>query len=77
MTWYKGSSMTGVALGMATNGTYSFFGPFCCWIILGVMLGIKGWTLAPIDWVCAVFMAIGILIISMNPLDLFRKKEAL
>ena len=77
MTWYKGSSMNGVALGMATNGTYSFFGPFCCWIILGVIFGIQGWTLAPIVWLCAILMAVGILIISMNPLDLFRKKEAM
>ncbi|HEY8891986.1 MAG TPA: hypothetical protein VIM70_17235 [Clostridium sp.] len=76
MTWYKGSSMTGVALGMATNGTYSFFGPFCCWIILGVGFGIKGWTLSPISWACAVLMAIGILIIAMNPMDLFKKREA-
>ncbi len=75
MTWYKGSSMTGVALGMATNGTYSFFGPFCCWIILGVIFGIKGWTLTPISWACAVLMAIGILIIAMNPMDLFKKSE--
>ena len=76
MTWYKGASMTGVALGMATNGTYSFFGPLCCWIILGVGFGIKGWTLTPISWFCAVLMAIGILIISMNPLDLLKKREA-
>ncbi len=76
MTWYKGSSMNGVALGMATNGTYSFFGPFCCWIILGVIFGIQGWTLPTVDWICAVLMAVGILVISMNPLDLFRKKEA-
>lgn len=76
MTWYKGSAMTGVALGMATNGTYSFFGPFCCWIILGVGFGIKGWTLSPIAWGCAVLMAVGILIIAMNPLDLFKKEEA-
>lgn len=76
MSWYKGNSMTGVALGMATNGTYSFFGPFCCWILLGVILGIPGWTIPPIDWACALLMAVGILIISTNPLDLFRKKEA-
>jgi len=76
MTWYKGSSMTGVALGMATNGTYSFFGPFCCWLILGVGFGIEGWTLSPISWVCAVLMAIGILLIAMNPMDLFKKGEA-
>ncbi|GCD08824.1 hypothetical protein [Clostridium tagluense] len=76
MSWYKGSSMTGVALGMATNGTYSFFGPFCCWIILGVGFGIKGWSLSPISWICAVLMAIGILIIAVNPMDLLKKKEA-
>ena len=76
MSWYKGSAMTGVALGMATNGTYSFFGPLCCWLVLGVGFGIKGWTLTPIAWVCAVLMSVGILIISMNPLDLFKTKEA-
>lgn len=76
MTWYKGAAMTGVALGMATNGTYSFFSPFFCWIILGVILGIKGWMLTPISWVCAVIMAVGILLIAMNPMDLFKKKEA-
>ena len=75
MTWYKGSAMTGVALGMATNGTYSFFGPLCCWLILGVGFGIEGWTLTPIAWLCAVLMAVGILIIAMNPMDLFKSKE--
>ena len=67
--------MTGVAMGMATNGTFSFFGPFCCWILLGVVFGIKGWTIPPIDWFCAVLMAFGILIISANPMDFFRKQE--
>ncbi|MGH4120560.1 hypothetical protein [Clostridium sp.] len=76
MTWYKGSSMTGVALGMATNGTYSFFGPLFCWLILGVGFGIEGWSLTPISWFSAVLMAIGILIIAMNPLDLLKKGEA-
>ncbi|EHJ02085.1 protein of unknown function DUF6 transmembrane [Clostridium sp. DL-VIII] len=75
MTWYKGNSMCGAALGMACNGTYSFWGPFCCWIILGVFYGIEGWSLPPIAWGAAILMIIGILVISMNPLDLFRKKE--
>lgn len=76
MAWYKSSSMTGVALGMATNGTYSFFGPFFCWLILGVGFGIEGWAISPISWFCAVLMAIGILIIAMNPMDLLKKREA-
>lgn len=76
MCWYKGNSMCGAALGMACNGTYSFWGPFCCWIILGVFAGIDGWGLPPIAWIAAILMVIGILVISMNPLDLFRKEEA-
>lgn len=74
--WYKGNSMCGAALGMACNGAYSFWGPFFCWLVLGVFVGQEGWALAPIAWAAAIVMVIGILIISMNPLDLFRKKEA-
>lgn len=74
--WYKGNSMCGAALGMACNGAFSFWGPFFCWIVLGVFAGIEGWTLAPIAWFAAVLMAFGILVIAMNPLDLFKKKEA-
>lgn len=76
MWWYKGNSMTGAAMGMATNGTYSFFGPLSCWVLLGIIIGEEGWSLTGIEWFAAVTMAIGIWIIAMNPLDLFRKKEA-
>jgi len=74
--WYKGNSMCGAALGMACNGAYSFWGPFFCWLVLGVFVGQEGWALPPIAWAAAVVMVIGILVIAMNPLDLFRKKEA-
>lgn len=75
MFWYKGNGMCGTALGMACNGTYSFWGPFCCWILLGVILGMDGWGMPPIAWIAAVLMALGILIIAMNPMELFSKKE--
>ncbi len=75
MTWYRGNSMCGTALGMACNATYSFWGPFFCWILLGVINGMEGWTIPPIGWIAAVLMTFGILVIAMNPLDLFRKKE--
>ncbi|HAR84434.1 MAG TPA: hypothetical protein DCR69_01755 [Clostridium sp.] len=75
MSWYNGNSMCGAALGMACNGTYSFWGPFCCWIILGVIGGMDGWALPPIVWISAVLMMFGILVIAMNPKDLFKKKE--
>ena len=75
MSWYRGNSMCGAALGMACNGTYSFWGPFCCWIILGVIFGIQGWSIPLIAWIAAILMAFGILVIAMNPMDLFKKKE--
>ena len=77
MSWYRGNSMCGTALGMACNATYSFWGPFFCWILLGVIGGIDGWSLPPVVWAGAIMMTFGILIIAMNPLDLFKKKEAL
>lgn len=74
MSWYKGNSMCGAALGMACNGTYSFWGPFCCWIVLGLIGGMDGWAIPPIAWVAALMMAFGILVIATNPLELFKKE---
>lgn len=74
--WYKGNSMCGAALGMACNGAFSFWGPFFCWIVLGVVFGEPGWTISPIGWLAAVVMVLGILLIAMNPLDLFKRREA-
>ncbi len=75
MCWYNGNSMCGAALGMACNGTFSFWGPFCCWIVLGGFGGMEGWALPPIVWFAAILMVLGILVIATNPLELFRKKE--
>ncbi|SCY89192.1 hypothetical protein SAMN05216233_1349 [Desulfoluna spongiiphila] len=75
MFWYKGNSMCGAALGMSCNGTFSFWGPFCCWIVLGITFGLEGWSIPPIAWAAAVVMVIGIFTIALNPLDLFAKKE--
>ena len=75
MFWYKGTSMCGAALGMSCNGTFSFWGPFCCWIVIGVAFGIDGWSMPPIAWAAAVVMVIGIFVIALNPLDLLKKKE--
>lgn len=74
--WYKGNSMCGAALGMACNGMFSFWGPFFCWLVIGIIWKQDGWTLPPVAWVAAVLMAFGIFVIAMNPLDLFKKKEA-
>ena len=75
MFWYKGNAMCGAALGMSCNGTFSFWGPFCCWILLGVIFGYEGWSMPPIAWLAAILMVIGIFIIAMNPLDILKKKK--
>ncbi len=72
--WYKGNSMCGAPLGMACNGAYSFWGPFFCMIIVGIIFKQPGWTIAPIAWVAAIVMFFGIVLIATNPLDLFKKK---
>lgn len=74
MLWYKGNAMCGTALGMSCNGAFSFWGPFFCWLILGVGFAISGYALAPIAWLAAVIMVVGIFIIAVNPMDFFRKK---
>ena len=75
MCWYRGNAMCGAALGMACNCAYSFWGPFFCWLILGVFFGLDGWNMAPVAWVGAVLMVVGIFTIATNPLALFRRKE--
>ena len=75
--WYKGNSMCGAALGMVCNGMYAFWGPFWCMIVLGLVAGIDGWMLTPIQWIMAIVMVIGIALVgNLNPLNLFKKKEA-
>ncbi|MCR5845446.1 MAG: hypothetical protein K6G78_02625 [bacterium] len=75
--WYKGNSMCGAALGMSCNGMYAFWGPFFIWVIMG-LLNIGGLSayyppLAPMQWIGAIVMIIGIFCIAVNPLDLIRK----
>ena len=73
--WYKGNSMCGAALGMACNGAYSFWGPFFCWIILGLFFKEDGWMLAPIAWIGAIVMFFGILLIAINPFAPLMKRN--
>lgn len=75
-SWYRGNSMCGTALGMACNGTYTFVAPLVTWIVVGLIMNIEGYALAPIAWIAAVVMIVGILTIAVDPKELFGKKEA-
>ena len=70
--WYKGNSMCGAALGMACNAS-AFWGPFFCWLIIGVIMREKGWSVAPIVWIGAGIMIIGITLIALNPLKFVKR----
>jgi drug/metabolite transporter (DMT)-like permease/DNA-binding PadR family transcriptional regulator len=73
--WYKGNAMCGTALGMACNGSYSFWTPLMCWLVLGIGFGQPGWAVAPIVWVAAPVLFIGLLLIAANPFALFRARD--
>lgn len=73
--WYRGNSMCGTALGMALNSAYSFWGPFFCWIIIGIILGVDGYGMPPIAWFAALLMVAGIAIIAIDPAELKKNKE--
>ena len=73
--WYRGNSMCGTALGMAANGTFAFWGPFFCWLLLGVILRMPGWNIAPIAWFGALLMCFGILLIAVDPRTFFAERR--
>lgn len=64
--WYKGASMCGAALGMGCNGTYAFWGPMWCFVVLGLIYGIDGYAIPWQGWVGAVIMVIGIVILAIS-----------
>ena len=84
--WYKGNSMCGAALGMTCNAMYSFWTPLALFIVFTVVAaiapeqceayGIVPAALTPVQWAMAVVEVFGIWMIAMNPLDVFKKKEA-
>jgi energy-converting hydrogenase Eha subunit G len=45
-------------------------------VLCGWIFGWEGYTLTPVQWLMALVEVFGIWVIAMNPLDVFRKKEA-
>ncbi|MBU5583732.1 EamA family transporter, partial [Enterococcus sp. S181_ASV_20] len=67
--WYKANSMVGCAIGMSLNVTYAFWGVLFCVLFLGQ-------TLTPTIVIGSIVIVLGAIIVTMNPLDLFRKGDA-
>ncbi len=68
LTWYKGNALVGCAISMSLNVTYAFWGVLFCVLFLGQELTVT------IVTGCIVII-IGAILVTMNPLDLFRKKS--
>ncbi|WP_334351758.1 DMT family transporter [Companilactobacillus sp. HBUAS56257] len=66
VTWYKANATVGCAIGMSLNVTYAFWGVLFCVLFLGQ-------TLTPTIVIGSVVIVLGAIIVTMNPLDLFRK----
>ncbi len=69
LAWYKSNALVGCAIGMSLNVTYAFWGVLFCVIFLGQEL-----TAAIVAG--SVIIVLGAVLVTMNPLDLFRKKQS-
>lgn len=69
LTWYMSNCMVGVAVGTSLNITYVLFG-----VIFSVLLLHS--TITGTIIVGAIIITLGAVLVSMNPLDMFKKKEA-
>jgi drug/metabolite transporter (DMT)-like permease len=69
LTWYKANAMVGVAVGMSLNITYVLFG-----VLFSAILLHSAITTTVI--IGAIIITLGAILVSMNPLDFFKKKEA-
>jgi drug/metabolite transporter (DMT)-like permease len=68
LTWYAANSRVGVATGMTLNVTYVLWGVVFAVIIIGQVLTAQ-------VVIGAIAIMGGAVLVSTNPLDLFRKKE--
>ena len=68
LCWYKSNSTVGCAVGMSLNVTYAFWGVFFCILFLGQ-------AVTPTIVIGSIVIVFGAILVTMNPLDLFRKGE--
>jgi uncharacterized membrane protein len=68
LTWYKSNCMVGCAIGMSLNMTYVFFG-----VVLSILF--LGSAITPTIVTGSLVVFIGAMLVSVNPMDYFKKKE--
>lgn len=65
--WYKSNAMVGTAIGMSLNVTYAFWGVLFCVLFLGQ-------TMTPTIIAGSIVIVLGAILVTMNPLDFFKKE---
>ena len=68
LLWYKANSAVGCAIGMSLNVTYAFWGVLFCILFLGQ-------PVTTTIVVGSIVIIIGAILVTMNPLDFFKKGE--
>ena len=69
LTWYKSNALVGCAIGMSLNVTYAFWEVLFCVLFLGQELTV---TIVA----GSIIIVLGAVLVTMNPLDLFRKNQS-
>ncbi len=65
--WYKANSKVGCAIGMSLNISYAFWGVLFCIIFLGT-------PVTPTIIIGSMVIILGAILVTMNPLDFFKKE---
>ena len=69
MEWYRSNAMVGTAIGMSLNITYAFWG-----VLLSILF--LGQAVTTTIIVGSIVIILGAIVVTTNPLDFLRKKEA-
>jgi drug/metabolite transporter (DMT)-like permease len=68
LCWYKSNSTVGCAVGMSLNITYAFWGVLFCILFIDQ-------PITPTIVVGSIIIILGAILVSLNPMELFTKKE--
>ena len=68
LLWYQSNATVGCAIGMSLNVTYAFWGVLFCVLFLGQ-------AVTPTIVIGSIVIIAGAILVTMNPLDFFKKEE--
>ena len=76
IAWYRTLYTCGVARGMAFNVTYAFWGVVFGYIIMTIKGGDTTGYITTNAWIGAICICVGAILVSINPRELFKLRDA-